>query len=511
METFREELEDGIVFNGKSISSNEHVYTIENHSDEILIFTIDCFGSDNVYIKDSEHPLKTCINVKPASISSKIYVCKANPKLPHEIKMNKFWEFEAHDSETYTEVTSSWDEAVDFLLESTISAPELIGDNRPRAQLIELLHKKGAMFVDPTFPPYSKTLYTVSMEGKFKSIVYRKLTQFGRDWTLLHQDIQAETLVLGNLPDSWLITAIACLIECPQLVSNLFPEDYRTLVDEGIYKVYLYINFERVGIVLDDYIPCIMNGGPAYTRCISNAAWILFVEKAFAKRYGGYHVIVSGNPVEAMMDLSGCPALSLRLDDSDTHHEVDKDLFWPRIVDYFKRGYILSLTSGKLIEDTTGLISGHSFVIVNLVLASSGERFVKLRDPWGLLEFISSWGKRSPLWTPQLRREVGATEEEYVSGVHWISFEAMIERFFTLNVLMVRRNAETLLGYKEYRKQIRFFMNPQSGIPECGHFTFEPKSDNSIIIALQQSDADLAKPYLDIGIVVLMADVKHHF
>lgn len=508
MQGYREDLEDGIVFNA-SLSSGDHIYVIENHTDEVLIFTIDCYESTNVYIKESENPLKTSINVKPGTISSKITISRADPKLPYEIKMKKTWEFEAHDSETYAEVSSSWDEAVDFLLGSTISAPELTGE-KPRAHIIDLLHKKGAMFIDPTFPPYSSTLYPVSIEGRFKSICYRKLSQIGRDWTLLHPDIHAETLVLGNLPDSWLITAAACLIECPQLVLNLFPEDYRSLVEEGIYKVYLYINFERVGIILDDYIPCIMNGGPAYTRCISNSAWILFVEKAFAKRYHGYGAILSGDPAEAMMDLSGCPALSVRLDDSDIHHQVENNLFWEKINDYYNRGYILSVTSGKLIEETTGLISGHSFVVMKFVMASSGERFVKLKDPWGLLEFINSWGKNSPLWTTELRQEVGAMEGDYSAGIQWISFEAMLERFHTLNVLMIRRNKDSLLTYKEYRKAINFFMNPQSGIPECGYFTFEAKADCSVIIAVQQKDSRTAKAYIDLGIVVLTITVSHY-
>ena len=57
MQGYREDLEDGIVFNA-SLSSGDHIYVIENHTDEVLIFTIDCYESTNVYIKESENPLE---------------------------------------------------------------------------------------------------------------------------------------------------------------------------------------------------------------------------------------------------------------------------------------------------------------------------------------------------------------------------------------------------------------------------------------------------------------------
>ena len=72
-------------------------------------------------------------------------------------------------------------------------------------------------------------------------------------------------------------------------------------------------------ITIDDYIPCIPNGGPFFSTTLasdnlaspnqdaSQSIWLHILEKAFAKLHGGYKYLEGGCAVEALRDLTGAP------------------------------------------------------------------------------------------------------------------------------------------------------------------------------------------------------------
>lgn len=68
-------------------------------------------------------------------------------------------------------------------------------------------------------------------------------------------------------------------------------------------------------MIVDDYIPCYPNGGPIFSRSNGNELWVLLLEKAYAKIHGGYKNLTGGSPYHALMDLSGCPTMSLSFKD----------------------------------------------------------------------------------------------------------------------------------------------------------------------------------------------------
>lgn len=132
------------------------------------------------------------------------------------------------------------------------------------------------------------------------------------------------------------------------------------------------------------------------------------LEKAWAKLYGTYARIEGGDPGFALAHLTGNPAMSM-------FHEDVKDLneFWGQISHADSRDYtMVSAGSGygeKAMEN--GVISGHAYTFISTHEFTHQETsycLVKLRNPWGEKEWTGDWSDHSPLWTDELRKQLGS-------------------------------------------------------------------------------------------------------
>lgn len=54
-------------------------------------------------------------------------------------------------------------------------------------------------------------------------------------------------------------------------------------------------------------------------------------------------------------------------------------------------------------KDSTGLVAGHAYTLVSAKESSKGDRLVKLRNPWGSMEWTGDWSDTSPLWTEEMQ------------------------------------------------------------------------------------------------------------
>lgn len=126
----------------------------------------------------------------------------------------------------------------------------------------------------------------------------------------------------------------------PHLVERLFiTKEYN---EEGIYRVKICKNGEWQELVVDDYFPCLPNGGPIFSRGHGNELWVLLLEKAYSKLHGSYKNIVAGKPHEAMMDLTGCPTTSFSFKDEKVIEMIRNGKLWTLMKTFDKEGYIMA-------------------------------------------------------------------------------------------------------------------------------------------------------------------------
>jgi calpain-15 len=99
------------------------------------------------------------------------------------------------------------------------------------------------------------------------------------------------------------------------LVKRLF--DIEESNHYGVYAIWLNINGTWREYVIDDYFPVSRPGRPCFAKPTEgqNEIWVMLLEKAYAKAYGGYYRLNLGRAGEALRDLTGAPSYSYELED----------------------------------------------------------------------------------------------------------------------------------------------------------------------------------------------------
>ena len=60
---------------------------------------------------------------------------------------------------------------------------------------------------------------------------------------------------------------------------------------------------------------------------------------------------------------------------------------------------------------------------------------LKIRNPWGKFEWNGAFSDKSPLWTPQLKQELGVTAKD--DGIFWMTLEDFIKDFEGIGILEI--------------------------------------------------------------------------
>ncbi|ETW01503.1 hypothetical protein H310_06168 [Aphanomyces invadans] len=266
----------------------------------------------------------------------------------------------------------------------------------------------------------------------------------------------------GRLADGYLFGAISMLSTSPTALSQLFPRLTGDLVqphmawpapheleqqynDEGVYCVRFWRNHKSYLVVVDDYIPCGHNGKPvfaSFTGSISRfEIWSMIVEKAYAKLYGGYDVIVGGQDVFALQDLfGGLPSSFPTTELGGT----DDNAAFTRLSQALQRGNLVGFinTGHHTTTMPLGLKSGHTYGLVKLVQVLAQGRLhtvVQLRNVWADVSDPASmaggvpWARGGAEWKQcSLDQKQRAGYQLADDGTVWLDLPTVVASFSTV-------------------------------------------------------------------------------
>mmetsp|Transcript_15753 Transcript_15753/g.17056 ORF Transcript_15753/g.17056 Transcript_15753/m.17056 type:complete len:605 (+) Transcript_15753:247-2061(+) len=260
-------------------------------------------------------------------------------------------------------------------------------------------------------------------------------------------------------------------------------------------------------VCVDDYFPCFPCGGPLFSRSNGNELWVLLVEKAYAKLHRSYLAIQSGKAIDALADLTGAPV---------------KAINFPAIEGECKgkastrsRSELESATSipgGGLQRSfsirSIGLVLNHAYTILQVIQTSQGDRLLKLRNPWGSMEWTGDWSDSSDKWTHKMRAEI-KDFSQVDDGVFWMEINDFVYYFSDVNVCMIRvPTSISLTPWYEHRHPFNIELSSSTTseeLPTSPFFRIKLKERSRLIFTIHQKDvrAPNVPAYIDVGFVIL--------
>lgn len=88
---------------------------------------------------------------------------------------------------------------------------------------------------------------------------------------------------------------------------------------------------------------------------------------------------------------------------------------WAQLLAAERKRYLLAGSvpeqAGDL-QTEVGLVEAHAYAFLDVRELPSGDRLVKIRNPWGKTEWNGAWSDSSELWTDKLKRELGWSNED---------------------------------------------------------------------------------------------------
>jgi len=313
---------------------------------------------------------------------------------------------------------------------------------------------------------------------------------------------------------------MAALTEFPKLVFELVETQVPN--DNGCYRVKFCKNGWWQSVRVDDYFPCFPGGGPIYSRSNGNELWVMLLEKAYSKLCGSYESIKSGWAYEGMMDMTGAPCKTIRFDDSTVQPRVKSGQLWADLMQFDQQNYIMSAstpgedtfteTGARPGKDGTGLVAGHAYTLITVKQSKKGHKLVKLRNPWGSLEWNGDWSDTSPLWTEEMQEEI-----EHITaaddGTFWMSYQDMLSNFYSINVCMVRHPDYHPHPWVEHRARFHYDydddeMTPPSHRVNVPMYMITVPKRGEFIMTVHQTDHRIhgSLPYIDLGVTVMKVD-----
>jgi hypothetical protein len=262
----------------------------------------------------------------------------------------------------------------------------------------------------------------------------------------------------GSLGDCWLMASLTALASMEDGIKRICIEHDMKI---GIYGFVFFRDGEWIVSIVDDklylkspdwdsqslqrsllelsggddieteYRKTYQTGSQAlfFAHCANkNETWLPLLQKAYAKAHGDYGALVGGWNGEGVEDLTGGVTTELLTSDI-----LDVDEFWTNEIMKANKEFLFGCSTGLLgsgYGTRDGISEGHAYVIMEARELTTGERLLKLRNPWGKGKkgvWQGAWSDGSKEFTPEAQIEL---KHKFGSdSVFWISYPDLLRKY----------------------------------------------------------------------------------
>uniref|UniRef100_A0A3Q4G8H0 Calpain 9 n=1 Tax=Neolamprologus brichardi TaxID=32507 RepID=A0A3Q4G8H0_NEOBR len=305
---------------------------------------------------------------------------------------------------------------------STSQAESTQSDGKSFEQLRHECLMKGVLFEDPDFPAKDSSLFF--SEKVPVNIEWKRPTEICKNPKFILDGADRTDICQGQLGDCWLLAAVASLTMKKEALARVVPPDQEFAQRyAGIFHFQFWNHNKWLDVVVDDRLPTVRNQLIMLHSASSNEFWSALLEKAYAKLNGSYEALKGGSTMEAMEDFTGGVGemYETKAAPGDLFNIMKKALDRGSMM-----GCSIDITSSAESEakTSTGLVKGHAYSITGVNVRGQKVKLVRIRNPWGQVEWNGAWSDNSREWNYiDSAEKTRLMQNSADDGEFWMEFE----------------------------------------------------------------------------------------